>query len=334
MTMPKVDFAIVGVPKSATTFLHGSLRSHPDVLMDENENVAFRTDDWEEKLAPLLSRVANGKHQLCGIKRPDLMFFQDALHRMKMHNPHMRIITLLRHPIERAMAHYFHLISYSYGPLEDFDTGINSLMRGVMQKDWPRMYEVLAFSEYADAMRTLIDVFGNDSVLFMTHDEVKADATTAVGAACSFLDIHTPEKVVMPTSRPQKVMYSLERLRFLRHRNEASIELDQFGRAQRFRSRARSEWEGVWARMIADFDHGLMSKHFPNVPPRLDETLWDELYDFFRSDIEQTEALLGRSMPAWHQNPLPVLEGGNQIHVLPHAVRGQQSHAPRYATQG
>lgn len=305
MTSPKVDFAIVGVPKSATTFLHGSLRSHPDVVMDDNENVAFRTDDWQEKLAPLLSRAATGTHRFCGIKRPDLMFFQDALHRMKMHNPRMRIITLLRHPIERAMAHYFHLISYSYGPLEDFDTGINYLMRGLMQKDWPRMYEVLEFSRYADAMRTLIDLFGDGNVRFMTHDEVKADATAAVRSACAFLDIHTPEKVVMPTSRPQKVMYSLERLRFLRHRNEASIELDQFARAQGVRTRSLREWEVIWTRMINDFDRSVMSKYYANEPPPIHTHLWGRLYDLFRSDIEQTEELLGRKMPAWHENPLP-----------------------------
>lgn len=303
--MPKVDFAIIGVPKSATTFLHDALRSHPDVLMEDNENVAFLSEDWHQKLAPLLDRAAAGKGLLCGLKRPNLMFFPDALRRMKSHNPQMRVLALLRHPVERAVAHYFHMISYSYGPLEEFNTGIRFIMHGLMQKDWPRTQEILDFSRYADAMADVVDVFGKEAVLFMTHDDVKADATTTAHSACSFFGVQRPEKIVLPTTRPQKVMYSLERLRFLRHRNEASIELDQFGRAQRFRSRNLREWEVIWTRMISDFDKSVMSKYFPNEPPRIDDGLWNQLYDYFRRDIEQTEEVLGRKVPAWHQNPLP-----------------------------
>lgn len=330
--MPKVDFSIIGVPKSATTFVHDALRSHPDVLMDDNENVSFLADNWQAHLSPLLEAAERAQRPLCGLKRPNLMFSREAVRRMKEHNPDMRLIVLLRHPVERTIAHYFHMISYSFAPVEEFETGIRLITAGLLQKDWPRTQEILDYSQYAAGMANVIATFGEKNVLFLTHDDVKANAKAVVRSVCAFLNIQTPEKAVLPTARPQKVMYSLERLRFLRHRNEASIELDQFGRAQRFRSRPRSEWEGVWAKMIADFDHGLMSKHFPNVPPRLDETLWDELYDFFRSDIEQTEALLGRNMPAWHQNPLPVPGGASRIHVLPHAVSGLDSRVARYGT--
>lgn len=303
--MRKVDFAIIGVAKSATTFVHEALRSHPEIFMEDTENVAFHSENWEEALAPVLAGATEAQRRVCGIKRPNLMFFEDAIGRLKEHNPHMRTMALLRHPIERAVAHYFHMINYSYAPVEAFDTGIRAILSGALQKDWPRTQEVLDFSRYANPIARLFGTFDRGKILLLTHDDVKIDAGAVVRAACAFLGVDRPEKAVLPTARPQKVMYSLERLRFLRHRNEAIMELDQFGRALRSRERAPHEWETVWSYAIAEFDQVSMSKRFPNVPPRIDDVLWGELYDFFRGDIARTEELLGRKMPGWHQNPLP-----------------------------
>ena len=302
--MAKVDFAIIGVPKSATTFVHWALRSHPDIAMEENENSAFNGDNWASRITQLLKQAETGQHRLCGVKRPDMIFNTESANRMKGHNPAVKAIAILRHPAVRTVAHYFHLMKYSFLPLVDFTTGVEALLNGEMQKNWPRSWEVLDFSRYSEAMTHYADALGDSNVHFVTHDDVKKNSEDVIRDICEFLGIDFDQKTTLPDGRPQKVMYSLERIRFLRHANEAVMELDEFDRAQRFRDKPLTQQENDWNWMVKQFDEKGMAQSHSNKPPRMSVTLWETLYAYFRDDIVQVETLLGRELPAWHTNPL------------------------------
>ena len=131
--MSKVDFAIIGVPKSATTFVHHALMSHSDVTLEEGENNAFAREGWEASIAQFLEKAAAQGRRLRGLKRPDMLFNSVVAQRMKSHNPDIKAVAVLRHPIERVVAHYFHQMKYSFLPLLYFDTGIRELISGEMQ---------------------------------------------------------------------------------------------------------------------------------------------------------------------------------------------------------
>ena len=173
-----------------------------------------------------------------------------------------------------------------------------------MQQHWPRSHEVLDFSCYADAMTRYMEALGRTNVQFIIHDDVKKNATEVMRAVCAFLDLDFEGNLILPTGNPQKVMYSLERLRFLRHGNEATMELDEFDRAKRFRLQPLTDQESAWDRMIKQFDEKMMAVKLPNVPPRLDANTWEMLYTHFENDIARVESILGRTLPTWHSNPL------------------------------
>ncbi len=302
--MSLVDFAIVGVPKSATTFIHYTVRTHPDVFMQENEDVTFLQEDWAERIPSFLAGATASRRRVAGMKRPDLLFSPDAARRMKSHNPAIKTIAVLRHPVERLVAHYFHLMGYCYIPLRDFDTGMRSLISGEMQKEWWRSFEVFAFSHYREAIERFAEIIGPENLHVVLHDDVKADAPTVARAVCGFLGLDFEGKVTFPSGRPQKVVYSLDRLRFLRHRNEATMQLDEFGRAIKVTSRALTPQERAWEMVVKQFDEKVIAPISDNAPPRLSTELWEKIYPQFRDDILYVERLLGRELPTWHANPL------------------------------
>jgi hypothetical protein len=302
--MAKVDFAIVGVPKSATTLVQRVLRSHGHIFLEEGENPLFNSAQWDARIGALLQQAEASGRKLCGIKRPDMLFNIESARRLKSHNADVKAVAVLRHPVERAVAHYFHNVRYGFLPFLDIGAGVRGLLSGEIQRDWPRGHEVLGFSRYGDAMTGYLDTLGQDQVRYFTHDEVKADAVGVIRRVCDFLGVSSAGDIVLPKDRPQKVMYAMERLRFLRHANEATMEMDAAGRAVRFKPLPLSEHDEAWDYMVAQFDQKVMADKYPNVPPRLDPATWDMLYAYFRDDIARTEALLGRALPSWHLNPL------------------------------
>ena len=71
----KPDFLIIGVQKSATTWLQERLRQHPDVYMPRNELHYFdKNDNFKKGERWYLNNFKSAaKHQIIGEKTPDYM---------------------------------------------------------------------------------------------------------------------------------------------------------------------------------------------------------------------------------------------------------------------
>jgi len=108
----KVNFLIVGAQKSGTTALAAYLRSHPEIYMfgDQsgrrsahyfsNENIDFRNKQQYDDYHALFSPQAN--HRIVGESTPIYMYWNNAIRRIWEYNPNMKLIAILRNPIERA----------------------------------------------------------------------------------------------------------------------------------------------------------------------------------------------------------------------------------------
>lgn len=109
MTRP-LDFLIIGAQKGGTTSLFRYLASHPEVyLPPEKEAPFFHRDElyargWDafarERFADAPPHARWGKatpHYMCDARVPA---------RIHATMPDVRLIALLRHPVERAYSHY------------------------------------------------------------------------------------------------------------------------------------------------------------------------------------------------------------------------------------
>ena len=108
----KVGFLIAGVQKGGTTSLHSYLRQHPQILMARPKEAHFFDDD-EKFVAGVPNYSAYHRHftfrlsaSICGEATPIYLYWSDAMRRIWEYNPEMKIIALLRNPIERAWSHW------------------------------------------------------------------------------------------------------------------------------------------------------------------------------------------------------------------------------------
>ena len=112
---PKLSFMIVGAQKCGTTALAYFLSQHPEIGMaSPSEAHMFDSPqysrDWspeqiDERYRPYFSHCTGAA--IRGESTPMYMFLPDIAPELKRYNPDLKLIVLLRDPVERAISHYY-----------------------------------------------------------------------------------------------------------------------------------------------------------------------------------------------------------------------------------
>ena len=115
------DFLVVGTQKGGTTSLFELLSMHPNIFLHSLKELQYfslyfnKPESW---YLSFFSAAAN--YQLCGEVTPYYLFHPFCAERIFKLSPGMKIIILLRDPVERAISQYFHAVRHGFE-----DLGIN-----------------------------------------------------------------------------------------------------------------------------------------------------------------------------------------------------------------
>ena len=100
---PFPDFLGIGAQKSGTTWLHENLRCHPEVYLHDAKELHFFDLHLGRGLRHYKSLFRAGKGRTCGEITPSYGILPaDRIQLIHEQNPQLRIILLLRNPIQRA----------------------------------------------------------------------------------------------------------------------------------------------------------------------------------------------------------------------------------------
>jgi hypothetical protein len=107
----RLDFILAGAQKSGTTALHYFLSKHPNITMGDQQEMHFFDDDEVfagtvdyELLHRHFPRVAGST--IAGECTPSYLYWKPAAERIWQYNPKIKLLALLRNPIDRAFAHW------------------------------------------------------------------------------------------------------------------------------------------------------------------------------------------------------------------------------------
>lgn len=108
----KLDFIVPGAQKSGTTALHYFLRKHPQIALPDRQETHFFDDEEIFSREPvdyeLLHRHFPRQRgsTIAGEITPSYLYWQPAMQRIRDYNPQIKLVILLRNPIQRAFAHW------------------------------------------------------------------------------------------------------------------------------------------------------------------------------------------------------------------------------------
>ena len=103
------DFMVGGVRKCGTTSLVDALRTHPRLFIPARKELAFYDRaDWESMLDWYAEQFAEAApDQLVGEATPHYLDSAEACRRIHQTQPAVKLVFLLRNPVERAQSHYW-----------------------------------------------------------------------------------------------------------------------------------------------------------------------------------------------------------------------------------
>ncbi|MDB5452295.1 MAG: sulfotransferase, partial [Caulobacteraceae bacterium] len=105
-----VNFIIAGAQKGGTTALFDYLTEEPDIALSRVKETHFFDDDsrdWEKPdYGDYHAQFDPGGRAACGEATPIYIYWPNCLERIAAYNPAMRLILVLRDPVERAWSHW------------------------------------------------------------------------------------------------------------------------------------------------------------------------------------------------------------------------------------
>ena len=108
----RIDFIIAGTQKGGTTALYEYFRLHQNICMaDKKELHFFDEDRYFEKKNPNYSKYhryfsPNDHSQVIGEATPIYMYWNKSIERIYVYNPQIKLIIILRNPIDGAFSHW------------------------------------------------------------------------------------------------------------------------------------------------------------------------------------------------------------------------------------
>lgn len=180
------DFIVIGSMKSGTTTLYRYLAAHPDIGMSRDKETDYFVGEKNFGRGPAwyAAQFAPGP-RLHGEASPNYTKVDDfpgVPERIKAHNPDVKLIFMVRDPVDRFVSQYRH--SWTMGDVRDDPEA----MAGTDE-----YRHILDTSRYARQFEAYLAEFERDRILVVDFDRFVGETDAAMAEIHAFLGVaHRP----------------------------------------------------------------------------------------------------------------------------------------------
>lgn len=295
------NFLIIGAQKAGTSFIHKCMREHPDVFSPVNEIRFFEDPEYQQtdikQFEALFDQVSH--ETAVGIKRPDYLAKAECPARIHHHLPQVKLILILRNPIERAVSAYFHQMKLGFIPIRSAEEGLSKIVEGKYRELYPKSNEIIDYGFYYRHLIRYLDYFDWKQICIILFNSLRNDPLPALKRVYNFIgvdDQYVPKTLTLKGEHNSGI-YSLTRLKWLTLRNPFIYTYNK-SRTKVAQKHSHS-WRGTISKTITLADDLFLEPFFGNPKPRLSFELKQRLYSLYEDDITKLELLLGQSLDRW-----------------------------------
>lgn len=190
------NLIIGGAQKSGTTSLHRLLASHADVYFPPapaapQEIHFFDIDANFRKGLGWYAELFSGQRGEAFVAQtsPLYLYLPQVPGRIHAALPDVRLVFILRNPVDRAYSHYWHEVRYGWEWLP-FEAALDGEAERISQSfDARRHYSYVDRGRYAAQLRRFEEHFPRSQILLLRHDDLKADVASVCRQLADFLAI-------------------------------------------------------------------------------------------------------------------------------------------------
>ncbi|MCC5897964.1 MAG: sulfotransferase [Phormidium sp. BM_Day4_Bin.17] len=190
---PNIDFTVIGAQKTGTSSLYYYLEEHPDIALSIKKELHFWSLHYQKGKDWYLSHflpIPEGKSWVTGEASPTYLNSPKAAERMYRAFPEMKLIVLLRNPVDRAISHYHHWVRFKkeFRPLE---VALNEQLNNL--PDWDDELAIrnhyIARSCYSQFLPRWLNYFPRKNFLVLASEAFQAERSQVLQDIHSFLEI-------------------------------------------------------------------------------------------------------------------------------------------------
>ena len=212
------DFIIIGAVRCGTTSLYYNLCEHPSILPAAYDELGFFDSNfhlglnWYRSMFPTIKKknqvISRTGHCITGEDTPFYFWNSLAAERILKILPNVKLIAILRNPIDRAYSNYHVGIKYGNEALS-FEEAINWEIKNLEQKNlrgkenWmnkfnhPRSYVIKGL--YSEQLDIWFKLFQKEQILVISTEEMAINPNKTVNEIFQFLnmpkyDLQHPQK--------------------------------------------------------------------------------------------------------------------------------------------
>lgn len=276
------NLIVIGAMKAGTTSLHHYLSLHPEIFMSADKEPSFftveknwdRGIDWYSSLFPTTDTKIRGEASPDYTKYPAI---GGVAARIRAVLPDVRLIYLVREPLDRIVSHY--VDAYSFGrihkPIEQELADFES-------------HHFVNCSRYYMQLEKYLEHFDRTRVLVITSKELREDRNATMKTVFGYLGVDTS----FSTPEFANILYTGdEKRRKTRIGYALTRTVEQVGR-----SRIRPYLSPRLAKPVHAFNT-LTGRRISR--PELTGALRQEIADFLRPDVARLREFTGKPLADW-----------------------------------
>jgi hypothetical protein len=211
MTLP--NFLIIGAAKAGTTSLYKYLEQHPDIYMSSLKEPGFfafegqqldfqgpgtkhRINKWSitniDEYQNLFAEAQN--HQAIGEATPLYLYYSQSCDRIKHYIPDVKMIAMLRDPVERAFSNYVWAVQPGAESITDFAAALAAEPERIKQNWGPRWhYKAQGF--YYQQLKPYFESFDSRQIKVYLYQDFVANPQGILQDIFNFLEIDNKFKI-------------------------------------------------------------------------------------------------------------------------------------------
>lgn len=175
--MPLPDFIIIGAMKSGTSTLHSNLQLHPEIGMSRLKEPHYFDKFFDKSVSYYMDQFSSDK-RLNGESTPAYTWnhiFPEVPERIYRTVPNVKLIYLLRDPIDRIVSHLHHDLYRGRLKLKEVD-------KVVLQDS-----NYVQISQYNTQLSHYLNYFDLDKIHILETNALQKDTNQALNDICSFI---------------------------------------------------------------------------------------------------------------------------------------------------
>lgn len=299
MVMP--HFLVIGAAKSGTSSLYHYLNQHPQIYMSpvkepaffayEGQKVEFAGPGDERRNRSAITEwqayhelFSDAKaNQVMGEASVVYLYNPIAPERIKHYIPDVKLIAILRNPVDRALSNFMHFRRDNLEPVADFTIALSEENKRIAA-NWQYLWHYTNLGFYGSQLRRYYELFPHEQIALYTYEDFSKNQSKVLQSIFHFLGVD--ESFQVDTS--------------FKHNISGHVKIPLL---HQFLTTQTSTKKVAKALMPADIrlhlrKFALKWNVVPTKPAVSAET-YQQLRQLYRSDLIQLQSLTGLDLTHW-----------------------------------